>query len=190
MKHIKTLTSMLALVSAFALPGAASAHNNEPCSQGSAKKRQACVVDEIITNVNLSNVAQQYTQFYAPNAQFNDPTITVQGRDNIIAHLQQSLQSVSIDAIRVDDVVSTDGVWVTTYEMDTHLMIPINGVPTPIGEQITLKAATVLKFGCDNKIVYHRDYFDQFAIYQQIPNFDATIQGILFQYIGSLFGAP
>jgi hypothetical protein len=75
------------------------------------------------------------------------------------------------------------------FEMDTHLLVPVNGVPTPVGQPITLIAATALRFDCQGKIVYHRDYFDQFAVYQQIPNFAATVQGLLFQYIGGLFGA-
>jgi limonene-1,2-epoxide hydrolase len=183
----------LALAATMAVglaPGVASARDAAPCTRGSAHARQACVVDQIISNVNLGNVEQQYTAFYAPTAQFNDPTITVNGRDAIIAHLKESLSGVSVDAIRVQDTVETGGAWMTTYEMDTHLLIPINGTPTPVGQKITLVAATMLKFDCEGKIVYHRDYYDQFAVYQQIPNFAATVKGLLFQYIGSLFGAP
>ncbi len=185
--------SALAFVAAAAVvsaPSVANARERAPCSHGSAKTRQACVVDQIISNVNLGNVESQYNAFYAPTAQFNDPTITVNGRQAIIDHLKVSLSGISVDAIRVQDVLETDGAWMTTYEMDTHLLIPINGTPTPVGQQITLVAATMLKFDCNNKIVYHRDYFDQFAVYQQIPNFAATIQGLLYQYIGSLFGNP
>ncbi len=181
------LLALITLLAVAVAPTQASAAE-APCSRGSAKKRQGCIVNQIVTNVNLGNVAEQYTRFYAADAQFNDPTITVDGRDAIIAHLQQALSAVSVDAIRVRDTVETDGRWITTYEMDTHLLIPVNGTPVPVGQQITLVAATVLEFDCHNRIVYHRDYYDQFAVYQQIPNFAATVQGLLFQYIGSLFG--
>jgi limonene-1,2-epoxide hydrolase len=187
MTNFKNLQiSVLAFAAAMAVgfaPSAANAKERAPCSYGSAKTRQACVVDQIISNVTLGNVETQYNAFYAPNAQFNDPTITVNGRQAIIDHLKISLSGVSVDAIRVQDVVETDGAWMTTYEMDTHLLFPINGTPTPVGQQITLVAATMLKFDCNNKIVYHRDYYDQFAVYKQVPNFGAIIQGILIQYL-------
>jgi limonene-1,2-epoxide hydrolase len=182
----KLSLSALALAATMAVglaPAVANARDAAPCTRGSAHARQACVVDQIISNVNLGNVEQQYTAFYAPTAQFNDPTVTVNGRDAIIAHLKESLAGVSVDAIRVQDTVESGGAWMTTYEMDTHLQIPINGTPTPVGQKM-------LKFDCEGKIVYHRDYYDQFAVYQQIPNFAATVKGLLFQYIGSLFGNP
>jgi hypothetical protein len=153
-------------------------------------KEQCKAVKQIVTNVTLENVAEQYTKYYGPNAQFNDPTVTVNGRDAIIAHLQIALRQVSVDAIRVTDLVQTDGVWVALYEMDTHLLIPIDaeGNTMPIGEQVTLIAATAFKFNANNKIKYHRDYWDQFAMFEQIPGFDAKIQAIVAEWIGSILG--
>lgn len=153
-------------------------------------KEQCKAVKQIVTNVNLSNVAEQYTKYYGPNAQFNDPTVTVDGRDAIIAHLQVALRQVSVDAVRLKDLVQTNGVWVALYEMDTHLLIPIDaeGNTMPIGEQVTLIAATAFKFNANNKIKYHRDYWDQFAMFAQIPDFDLKIQAIVGEWIGSILG--
>jgi hypothetical protein len=151
---------------------------------------QRNAVEEIVTNVNVNNVAQQYTKYYAATAQFNDPTVSVNGRDNIIAHLQIALRQVSVDAIRVSDIVQTGDTWVALYEMDTHLLVPIDaqGTTIAVGEQVTLIAATVMKFNRHNKVVYHRDYWDQFAIFEQIPGFDAQVQGIVGQWIGTILG--
>jgi hypothetical protein len=179
--HISVAAALAALMLAFTAP--ASAGFFDYWIQRNA-------VEEIVTNVNLSNVAQQYTKYYATSAQFNDPTVTVNGRDNIIAHLQVALRQVSVDAIRVSDIVQTGDTWVALYEMDTHLLVPIDaaGNTIPVGEQVTLIAATVMKFNHHNKVVYHRDYWDQFAMFEQIPGFDAQIQGIVGQWIGTILG--
>jgi limonene-1,2-epoxide hydrolase len=192
MKKLSLLFAAIAsLTVGTSAPAAAEDDGGGLCAAYTGTLKAQCkAVKQIVTNVNLANVAEQYTQYYGPNAQFNDPTITVEGRDNIIAHLQVALSQITIADVRVKDLVQTDGTWVALYEMDSQIVIPIDaeGNTMPIGEQVTLIAATAFKFNQNNKIKYHRDYYDQFALLAQIPDFDAKIDAIVGEWIGSILG--
>ncbi len=179
----------LSAASVVSVASPASANHGDPCgSPWLGVLYQSCAVDQIISNVKLDNVEEQYTRYYAPTAQFNDPSSHVEGRDGIIAHLEESLTKVSIDAVRVvskafDLKTKT---WTVTYEMDTQLLYAIAGTPyvLRIGQPVTLQAATTLRFNAANKIEFHRDYFDQLAIFAQVPGLVGTVFGMVGQYIG------
>lgn len=181
-------SAVLSVASVVAIASPASA-NHDPCgSPWLGVLYQSCAVDQIISNVQLETVEEQYTRYYAIDAEFNDPSSHVEGREEIIAHLENALTQVSIDAIRViskafDLKTKT---WTVTYEMDTQLLFAVPGTPyvLRIGEPVTLQAATTLRFNAQNKIAFHRDYFDQLAIFAQVPGLTETVFGMVGQFIG------
>jgi hypothetical protein len=139
---------------------------------------------DIVTKLNATNIDAIFEKLYAENVSFVDPTGSVSGRDALKAHFKGYYNQITLDNIKVVDVVRDGETRVVVWELSSTLKIG----GQLVGKPFTYKGNSLFKFDCTNRVVLHRDTFDQLPLYQQIPNFDATLQGILLQYIGDQMG--
>lgn len=119
---------------------------------------------DAFTRLDVNNL-QVVDEFYDKELEFFDPIGSIKGRENMRSYykkMYQDLKSIKFDyqeAIESDKTVVL--VWKMTYAVDK-----LNG-----GEPITIDGNSVIKFGGpEDKVVYHRDYFDVGAmVYEFIP---------------------
>ena len=129
-------------------------------------------IDQIFNDFNKDSL-QLLDDFYDPNVRFVDPLGEHQGLDSVRAYyenLYQNVQSIRFDfhdhIVQGQKVSST---W-TMYLKASGL----NG-----GEEVVLPGVSVFEFSAENKVVYHRDYFDMGAfVYENVPILRSVIQFI------------
>jgi predicted ester cyclase len=102
--------------------------------------------------------------FYAESVEFQDPVNRLSGLDALRAYytgMYQNVKDISFD-ITLEVVEGDTHVicWTMTMSVDKF-----NG-----GKPIVCHGSSVLRFGADDKVVYHRDYFDMGEmLYQHVP---------------------
>jgi len=102
--------------------------------------------------------------FYAPNVRFEDPIHRIRGRNKLKAYYERMYRNV--ERIRFDffDEVVQDDTHVLVWKM----RLEAKGLNR--GEPVILDGTSVLKFNDDDKVVYHRDYFDMGElVYERVP---------------------
>jgi limonene-1,2-epoxide hydrolase len=101
--------------------------------------------------------------FYHDDAHFVDPVVDAKGLMEIRAHYEHQYKSVA--EIRFDIIeehISGD-----TYTLEWEMTLKTKRLNK--GETFVVPGASVLKFS-DNKVSYHRDYFDLGdMVYERIP---------------------
>lgn len=111
------------------------------------------------------NNLQVVEEFYDRDADFQDPLGSMKGTKTIRAYYGEMYKNVKsikfdfIDAVQQDKTVAA--VWIMTYSTDS-----LNG-----GKEIQIQGNSIIKFGGrEDKVIYHRDYFDVGAmVYEHIP---------------------
>lgn len=111
------------------------------------------------------NNLQVVDEFYDKNAEFSDPIGSLKGTEKIRGYYGKMYQDVKNIKFDFTDAVqngkSVAAVWVMTYSTDK-----LND-----GKDIQVQGTSIIKFGGpEDKVVYHRDYFDVGAmVYEHIP---------------------
>lgn len=102
--------------------------------------------------------------FYSNDVEFEDPINHLNGLDELRAYyasMYENVTSISFDF--TDEVISGD-IHVVVWTMKTTAKKLNKGKP------VIVHGNSVIKFGKDNKVFYHRDYFDMGEmIYQHVP---------------------
>ena len=103
-------------------------------------------------------------EFYAPDVVFEDPLGRIHGRDNLHAYYENMYKTVQ--EIRFDFSSSV-------VQDDTHVVVwtmRLKARGLNRGQEVVLDGNSVLRFGADDKVIFHRDYFDMGAfVYQHVP---------------------
>lgn len=101
---------------------------------------------------------------YAPDLVFEDPLDRTEGLDEFKIYMEAMYQYVEDIHWEYHDEV---------IQGDTHVLVWTMTLQTASlnkGEPFTIDGVSHLRFGEDNKIVYHRDYFDMGEyIYERVP---------------------
>jgi hypothetical protein len=121
-------------------------------------------------NINTMNTV---AEFYAADAEFHDPSVSVKGADAIRAHYAYQYASLrSIRWVFEPDVTQGDRtvlIWKMTIEHPS-----LRG-----GAAFTVPGSSLIRFNAAGKAVYHRDYFDMGAfVYEQLPVLRSLIRFI------------
>ena len=88
--------------------------------------------------------------------------------------------------VEMTQIVQQGKTWTAFWIAKTRLKAD----PYPIGKEFIYEGLSVLTFNRQNKIVKHRDYFDQFALYNIIPGFKETADSLLQDYISEQIPMP
>jgi hypothetical protein len=118
---------------------------------------------ELYRTLSADNL-HELEEIYADDIRFVDPAHEIKGLEELqryFNNLYQNLASISFDYHQVHESETEASIsWSMTF---THPRISR-------GKEITLQGATFLEFDHDNKISYHRDYFDLGAmLYEHLP---------------------
>ena len=108
---------------------------------------------------------------YDQNAVFEDPIGKVEGLNDLKRHFSKMMSNVSYCRFEITDVVANDGqafiTWIMSFahpKLNGHKEIEVTGV-------------SEIKF--DERIMYHRDYFDVGSMfYEQVPILKTIIQAL------------
>ena len=108
---------------------------------------------------------------YDQNVVFEDPIGKVEGLNDVKRHFSKMMSNVSYCRFEITDVVANDGQAFITWTMSfTHPKL--NG-----HKEITVTGVSEIKF--DERITYHRDYFDVGSMfYEQVPILKTIIQAL------------
>jgi limonene-1,2-epoxide hydrolase len=108
---------------------------------------------------------------YDQNAVFEDPIGKVEGLNDLKRHFSKMMSNVSYCRFEITDVVANDGQAFITWTM-SFAHPKLNG-----HREITVTGVSEIKF--DERITYHRDYFDVCSMfYEQVPILKTIIQAL------------
>ena len=105
---------------------------------------------------------------YHQNVILQDPFSKLEGLDNVKQHFSQMMQNVSYCRFEIINVVSNEGqAFITWTMMFAHHKLNNH-------EEIVVDGVSDIKF--DERISYHRDYFDVGAMfYEHVP----VVKGVI-----------
>ena len=110
-------------------------------------------------------------RIYDQNAVFEDPIGKVEGLNDLKHHFSKMMSNVSYCRFSITDVVANDGQAFITWTM-RFAHPKLNG-----HKEITVTGVSEIKF--DERITYHRDYFDVGSMfYEQVPILKTIIQAL------------
>ena len=103
-------------------------------------------------------------EFYNTEVEFIDPVGTIKGSEDIKKYYQGLYQNVEAINFTFHQIIEQNQTIVATWTM--HLKTQkLNS-----GEPFSVEGNSVITFNKENKVIYHRDYFDMGAfIYERIP---------------------
>ena len=108
---------------------------------------------------------------YDQKAVFEDPIGKVEGLNDLKHHFRKMMSNVSYCRFVITDVVANDGQAFITWTM-SFAHPKLNG-----HKKITVNGVSEIKF--DERITYHRDYFDVGSMfYEQVPILKTIIQAL------------
>ena len=108
---------------------------------------------------------------YDQKAVFEDPIGKVEGLNDLKRHFSKMMSNVSYCRFEITDVVANDGQAFITWTM-SFAHPKLNG-----HKKITVNGVSEIKF--DERITYHRDYFDVGSMfYEQVPILKTIIQAL------------
>ena len=108
---------------------------------------------------------------YDQNAVFEDPIGKVKGLNDLKRHFSKMMSNVSYCRFEITDVVANDCQAFITWTM-SFAHPKLNG-----HKEITVTGVSEIKF--DERITYHRDYFDVGSMfYEQVPILKTIIQAL------------
>ena len=107
-------------------------------------------------------------EMYHQNVILQDPFSKLEGLDNVKQHFSQMMQNVSYCRFEIINVVSNEGqAFITWTMMFAHPKLNNH-------EEIVVDGVSDIKF--DERISYHRDYFDVGAMfYEHVP----VVKGVI-----------
>lgn len=120
-------------------------------------------VEEAFNNLNAENT-DELDDFYADSVVFEDPLVKIDGLDTLKKYYADLYESVEEITFVFQKHISQGDSHVAMWTM--HLKTKrLNK-----GKEIVVHGSSVMEFDADDKVVYHRDYFDLGEmIYRQIP---------------------
>jgi limonene-1,2-epoxide hydrolase len=121
-------------------------------------------VKDAWTRLDANNL-QVVDEFYDKDLEFHDPIGSLKGRENMRAYYKKMYKDLKSIKFEYQEIL-TEGnkvalVWKMTYAVDK-----LNN-----GEPIMVDGMSIMKFGGpEDKVVYHRDYFDiGTMVYEHVP---------------------
>jgi len=120
-------------------------------------------IDQVFNGLNKDTM-HILDDFYAEDVSFKDPLGSIEGRDEIRAYYENLYESVQEIRFEFSDHVAQDDTCVVVWTMYVTAS-GLNG-----GDEVVLEGNSVIRFNADDKVVYHRDYFDMGEfIYENVP---------------------
>ncbi len=119
---------------------------------------------DAFTRLDKDNL-QVVDEFYDVNLVFHDPIGTLTGRENMRSYYKKMYQDLKSIKFEYHEDITHDQTVVLVWKM-TYATEKLNS-----GEPIVVEGTSVIKFGgSEDKVVYHRDYFDVGAmVYEHVP---------------------
>ncbi len=130
-------------------------------------------ISKFFNAANKDNMKQVCAEFYAADAEFDDPVHKIKGLDQIIKYYEHMYENVTDIKFNFTNHVTQDDKTFADWTM--HLKAKgLNG-----GELVKVEGVSYFVFNKEGKVTYHRDYFDLGAmVYEYIP-----ILGRLVKYV-------
>lgn len=143
---------------------------------------QASREDKVLALVQENSIefieAGKLKDIYSENVVFQDPIKTVNGYNNTAEYLVETFKLLDFKA-KATKIVKQGDTYVAFWTAETQL----KAGPIPVGQAFVYEGLSVLTFDRSNKIISHRDYFDQFALYRIIPGFEQKASQLLNEFI-------
>lgn len=122
--------------------------------------------------------AGKLKEIYSDSVVFQDPIKAVSGYENAAEYLSETFKLLDFKA-KATKIVKQGDTYVAFWTAETQL----KAGPIPVGQPFVYEGLSVLTFDRNQKIVSHRDYFDQFALYRIIPGFEQKASQLLNEFI-------
>ena len=129
-------------------------------------------IEKAFNDLNLNNL-DSLDIFYDENIEFSDPIVKVKGlkaAKNYYAHVYKNVIQIKFEFKQIhNDQDHYFAKWIM------HLQVKGLNSQKPY----SVEGLSELKFGNNNKVIYHRDYLDIGAmVYERLPVFGKVVQKI------------
>ena len=125
--------------------------------------QQIVRIENIFNNLRADKM-QILDEFYAKDVVFVDPLGEHAGLDSVKGYYKNLYQNVT--SIRFDFTDSiTQG---NQHTVIWKMILKAEGLNG--GDEVTMEGNSVIKYNSENKVIYHRDYFDMGEfVYENVP---------------------
>jgi steroid Delta-isomerase len=143
-----------------------------------ARLRAICKAYESLTPQSVNALAA----LYAPHARFSDPFNSVQGRAAVAQVFGHMYQQVHDPRFNVDSAAAHGDVAFMSWTMSFGDL----KAKAPDGPRSQIVGCTRLRFGSDNLVIEHVDFWDPAAqLYEKVP-----VLGWVLRFIRGRLAAP
>jgi len=154
MKKLMAMSTVLAIIALLLVPLMANAE-----SDSSWLNRKRAAIGHALVEINDQNW-QSLLRFYDDDIEYNDPIVTIEGKDTLTEFFGRLFASGPDLVTTVEDETCIDGIYTATWTMAGSL----SGVP------YTANGMSIVKFRPRSlKVYYARDYYSEGDIMINIP---------------------
>lgn len=120
-------------------------------------------IEKVFNDLRATNL-EILDDFYAKDVSFLDPLGEHKGLDSVKKYYGNLYKNVESIRFEFSDSITEGSKHLVVWKMF------LKAKSLNSGKEMTLDGNSVIEFGPENKVVYHRDYFDMGEfIYEQIP---------------------
>lgn len=129
-----------------------------------AMKDRSQEIIQFFNAINATNL-KPIQDFYDKNVQFEDPVGHMQGLDKLTKYYENMYKNVQEIRFDFTKTVRQEN----TYVMYWTMHLKAKGLKG--GDEVTVDGNSLIEYGgSENKVIFHRDYFDMGAfVYEHIP---------------------
>ncbi len=132
-------------------------------------------IEQFITNMNSiqhENAKRVLADIYSDDIVFIDPVKTIKGLENLTTYFEDLYKSVTSCHFELTNNVPDNN----RYSLEWIMLLQHKNISK--NQEIELNGASFIEFK-DNKVCYHRDYYDLGAlVYERIPILGSVIKKV------------
>lgn len=128
------------------------------------------------------STVHELSHWYNPEAIFIDPEVKKQGIKEIITYFKKLLEFIKVEDTIINNVINDKGALIVFWDS----YVSLKGQPLSQFKSIKYEMVSELRLDSQDRIIYRKDYFDQFTLYQRIPGFKEKIEKMLNKHIGNM----
>ena len=131
------------------------------------------IIQNLMGDFKTSLTEDNLRATYAEDVYFNDTFATLNGIDELVEYLGNTVNMMESAQVKILDVAKSESDYYVRWEMDMEFYAK--------SKKINSRSIGVsqLRFNADGKIIYHQDYWDSAnAFYQHLPVIGGLVERV------------
>ena len=133
------------------------------------------LINNFVDNINSlasDNIDQKLEQIYTQEVEFTDPVKDISGLDELTEYFSHLYKRVELCHFTIKNHIGNE----TDHALEWHMRLKHQKLAK--NNEFLVAGASFIRFK-DNKVCYHRDYYDLGAlIYERIPILGTAVKSV------------